>query len=252
MGPVRRTGPIAVIRLHLTSGVAPPRRADRRRQAHFSIEPTDWTNIVPPGPRNPYHPWMTDTAAALTVAALSLAVATVSLSWQVASHFLSGARVRCELSIAIHDDGDPIPSIASEVVDRSTTDLQSIQGADFATFVHDAFSVVVRNTGRGPVSVRVPCISDRRRSYWGGTPSRVRAVDFTMHGNVCRLEPGEAKTWLLPMWEIINEMRASRPDEPLTCRAAVLLGTGRWVKCKRTNSWLVPVGMTKLRQIPPA
>ncbi|GDY70669.1 hypothetical protein SAV31267_001540 [Streptomyces avermitilis] len=73
-----------------------------------------------------------------------------------------------------------------------------------------------------------------------------------MHGSVCRLEPGEAKTWLLPMWEIIDAIRASRPGESLTCRAAVLLGTGRWVKGKRTNSWQVPVGMTGLRQSPPS
>ncbi|MGW6523751.1 hypothetical protein [Streptomyces sp. NPDC054962] len=194
---------------------------------------------------------MTDTAAAFVVAALSLAVSVVSLSWQVVSHFLSGARVRCELSIAIHDDENPIPSIVSEVVDRSTTDLQRIQGADFETYVHDAFSVVVRNTGREPVSVGVPYISDRRRSYWGGAPARVRAVDFAMAGSICRLEPGEAKTWLLPMWEIINKMRATHPGEALSCRAVVLLGTGRWVKGKRTNTWHVPVGMTRLRQISP-
>lgn len=191
---------------------------------------------------------MTDTSGAFAVAALSLAVSAVSLSWQVASHFLSGARVCCELSIAIHDDGDPAPSIVSELVDRTTTDLQRVQGAEFETYVHDAFSVVVRNTGRGAVSVRVPCISDRRRSYWGGAPSRVRAVDFTMHGSVCRLEPGEVKTWLLPMSEIIEAIRASRPDEPLTCRAAVLLGTGKWVKGSRANSWHVPAGMTNLRR----
>lgn len=190
---------------------------------------------------------MTDTAGAFAVAALSLAVSTVSLSWQVASHFLNGARVRCELSIAIHDDGDPVPSIVSEVVDRTTTDLQRIQGSEFESHVHDAFSVVVRNTGRAPVRLHVPCISDRRHSYWGGAPARVRAVDFTMHGSVCRLEPGEAKTWLLPMWEIIDTIRASHPGEPLTCRAAVLLGTGRWVKGSGANSWHVPAGMTSLR-----
>ncbi|GAA4314823.1 hypothetical protein GCM10023086_36300 [Streptomyces venetus] len=191
---------------------------------------------------------MTDTSGAFAVAALSLAVSTVSLSWQVASHFLSGARVRCELSISIHDGREPVPSIVSEVVDRTTTDMQRVQGAEFESYVHDAFSVVVRNTGRGPVSVRVPCISDGRHSYWGGAPSRVRAVDFTMQGSVCRLEPGEAKTWLLPMWEIIDAIRASRPGEPLACRAAVLLGTGRWVKGSRANSWHLPAGMTRLRR----
>ncbi|MFD9637574.1 hypothetical protein [Streptomyces violascens] len=162
----------------------------------------------------------------LIVAALSLAMSAVALGWQVASHFLGGARVRCELSLAIHDNGDPIPSIVATVADRKNTNLEGLRAENPETYPHDAFSIAVRNCGRSPVSVSSPSLTVGR-GCWGSSPSHVRCLGFQMSGDTCRLDPGEVKTWLLPMWEVIGEIRESHPGRPINCRAAVLLGTGR-------------------------
>ncbi|MFH8492205.1 hypothetical protein [Streptomyces longisporoflavus] len=190
-------------------------------------------------------------AETLIVAALSLVMSAVTLSWQVASHLLAGARVRCELSLAIHDDSDPVPSIVATVADRKKTNLEGLQTEDSQIYVHDAFSIVVRNRGRSPVSVSSPYLSVGR-GYWGASPLRVRYLGFQMIAGTCRLEPGEAKTWLVPMWDVIDSIRENHPERPVTCRAAVLLGTGRWVKARRANTWTVPAEMTQLRPNPPA
>lgn len=184
----------------------------------------------------------------LIVAALSLAMSAVALGWQIASHFLGGARVRCELSLAVHDDSEPIPAIIATLAKRKGTNLQFLE-AGSEDYAHDAFHIVVRNCGRSPVSVSSPYIS-AGRGYSGAGRERVKCLGFQMTGDTCRLEPGEAKTWLMPMWEVIDHIRDGHPAGSVTCRAAVLLGTGRWVKAKRANTWRMPAGMTQLRPDP--
>lgn len=186
-------------------------------------------------------------STALIVATLSLLTSAVALGWQVVSHILSGARVRCELSVAVHDGETPTPWVISTVADRKKTDLSGLQAEGSETCVHDAFSVVIRNCGRAAVSVNRPCITYGHRASRAAFGPHVTPLDFQMEGHMCRLEPGEAKTWLIPMWEVVEQMRTNCPGVPVTCRATVLLGTGRWIKGRRANMWTVPPRMTSLR-----
>jgi hypothetical protein len=162
-------------------------------------------------------------ARALAVSGLMIAVG--SLGWQFINHHLTGARVRCELRLALHDDRNPAGT-HDLLASGSRTDLRWVLNVDRDEFPHEAALITVRNRGRTAVSVHYPVLD------WGASRGGVGTVarGFEMPTGFCRLEPGEAKQWLTPLWPSLAEHRDAHPEAAVTVRAAVQLGTGRWCR----------------------
>jgi len=181
---------------------------------------------------------------AVVLAILGLVTSAVSLAWQFITHRLTGARVRCEFRLAVHDEGNPAGTIDYLASDRDT-DLAFLLNIDRNEYPHEAALITVRNRGRTAVSVHSPVLLFGRGHYSGvGT----RAQGFDMPTGFCRLEPGEAKQWLTPLWPSLEDYRDTHPDTAVTVRAAVQLGTGRWSRSPRWNRWTIPPGVLTLSQ----
>jgi hypothetical protein len=180
---------------------------------------------------------------ARVLAVLGLLTSAGSLVWQFITHRLTGARVRCELRLALHNDHSPAGTL--DWLAASRMDLRFLPDADRTEFPHEAALITVRNCGRTPVSVHFPVLHWGRNQYSGvGT----RAQGFDMPAGFCRLEPGEAKQWLTPLWPSLKQYRDAHPDAAVTVRAAVQLGTGRWCRSPSRNCWTVPAGAQDFEQ----
>jgi hypothetical protein len=180
---------------------------------------------------------------ARALAVSGLVVAAGSLGWQFINHRLTGARVRCELRLALHDDRNPAGTY-DLLASGSRTGLAAFLDADRDEFPHEAALITVRNRGRTAVSVHYPVLD------WGDSAGGVEtaARGFEMPTGFCRLEPGEAKQWLTPLWPSLKQYRDAHPEAAVTVRAAVQLGTGRWCRSSRRNSWTIPAGISSLSQ----
>lgn len=169
-----------------------------------------------------------------------------ALGWQLTTYRLTGARVRCELRLALHNDTNP----AGTHDDLASRDdrLEWVLRVNRSEFPHEAALITVRNRGRTAVSVHYPVL-DFGRPYRGGVGTT--AQGFEMPTGFCRLDPGEAKCWLTPIWptlEFYQTERGLNRGVPLVMRAAVQLGTGRWCLSSRRNSWVIPAGVSSLEE----
>ncbi|GAA0382632.1 hypothetical protein Acor_57430 [Acrocarpospora corrugata] len=181
---------------------------------------------------------------ARVLAVLGLLTSATSLMWQFVNHRLTGARIRCELRLALYDEADPSGTL-DVPAHRSHTDLAWVLEADREEFPHEGALITVRNRGRTAVSVHFPVLTWDGHHYSGvGTQPR----GFDMPTGFCRLEPGEAKQWLTPIWASLHDYRTANPEALVTVRAAVQLGTGRWCRSARRNAWIVPPGVTSFGQ----
>jgi hypothetical protein len=101
----------------------------------------------------PYAAGVTDVLA--RVLALSgLTVSIGSLGWQFATYRLTGARVRCELRLALCTDSNPAGTLEN-LAERGDR-LQWVLGADRDESPHEAALITVRNLGLTAVSVQHP------------------------------------------------------------------------------------------------
>lgn len=150
---------------------------------------------------------------ARALAVLGLMTSVASLGWQLINHRLTGARVRCELRLAVHDDGNPAGTIDT-MADRSLTDLKFLlEDVDRNDFPHEAALITVRNCGRTPVSVHYPGLDCG--DFRGGVGTTPRG--FEMPTGFCKLEPGEAKQWLTPLWPSLKQYRDAHPGPRSLC-----------------------------------
>lgn len=83
---------------------------------------------------------------------------------------------------------------------------RSEPSTDAPRYTHEAFIIRVVNVGRTPVSVFFPHLWFDRHHHWG---LDVQPFKFTMNGFYL-LNPGEAREWIEPMWQGINQYRAIR------------------------------------------
>lgn len=163
---------------------------------------------------------------AVVLAVLGLVTSAASLVWQFITHRLTGSRVRCELRLAVHDDANPAGTLDTLAL-GSRTNLTFLLNAERDEFRHESALITVRNRGRTAVSVHYPVLHWGHGRYSGvGTWSQ----GFEMPTGFCRLEPGEAKQWLTPIWPSLKQYRDAHPHAAVIVRAAVQLGTGHWCR----------------------
>lgn len=158
--------------------------------------------------------------AALLVAVVGLAVAALSLGWQIASWLLSAGRVRPRLRHGILTPGGLFSALVTE--SGAPADLASITEQGFIG--SEVLAVQVANIGRGPVTVERFEVVLR-----GGK------VSFVPHGDAIgpalptRMEPGTSETWMVKMETVRAFVHASQVLTPGRRRVGmtVELATGQ-------------------------
>jgi hypothetical protein len=168
--------------------------------------------------------------AALTVAIISLLVATFSVGWQVMSWRLDGGRVRARL---VHAAGTG-RGIAVGAVGRNSRPLDFSSVVGVGDINHQLLGIEVTNVGR--LRVRVTGYS----------------VDLLPKGMALRpfdevngpplphwLEPGEAETWYVELADairLVDSMRAIG-KRAHGVRMTVSLGTGKSIATRFHMDW---------------
>jgi len=119
---------------------------------------------------------------AVILAVLGLVTSAASLAWRFITRRLAGARVRCELGLALRDDGNPAGT-AGCPASGPDAGLAFLLGADRSEFPRGAALVAVSYRGRAAVSVRSPVLQ-WGRGHCGGMGTRARG--FEMPAGFCR------------------------------------------------------------------
>jgi hypothetical protein len=149
----------------------------------------------------------------LVIAVFGAVTGAASLGWSVASHVLTGGRVKVELLAAWSGEGTML-----------TTPLKRTPMVPDRRFVFEPhLAVRVRNTGRLPVAVE----------QWGISlgPVSVGHAQHRANEPVPKvLNPGESKTWLVPLEDVVKAAAAiehATGQRTGAFRAKVSLGTGK-------------------------
>lgn len=174
------------------------------------------------------------TVATFVVAILGWVTATVSLTWNIISWLFSAGRAKVELRMgAVTASGymtSPVQSDGWKSVEENLT-LNGLQG-------EPAFFVVVRNTGRIPITVEGCSF----RAGNGMESSTVGRPDWGVGAFPVRIEAGESETFayrdfrVTGLMDVIKELpqkprtgglgEAMKPDVR-SIRAKVQLGNGK-------------------------
>ncbi|WP_320783570.1 hypothetical protein [Streptomyces sp. CRN 30] len=180
------------------------------------------------------------------MAASSLVLSAVSVAWQVTSHFLSGGRVRCHLSVGVSGrvtftDG-PSYSLSSSPADADRP-YDAYGSHDREQYPYDVLIVQAFNAGRAPVTVSWANAHFGRGLDWGiGTVP----LGFSMTGSYYLLAPGETREWVMPVWPAVDRFRELHPDKPVILRASVGLNGGRRCVTATNNALTIPEGVRSL------
>lgn len=161
----------------------------------------------------------------LSMAVLGLLLSAISLGWQVASHFLTAGRVRCELWVGRSGSGSfqsgPGYNLTSSPAHIDHAYTSYTPEADRTEYPHEVLIIKVSNVGRTPVTVTWPSAYFKRNAIWGiGTSP----LGFEMTGSYYMLGPGETRDWVMPLWPAVLKFRAQHPDTPVVIRAHIGLG----------------------------
>lgn len=143
--------------------------------------------------------------ASLVIAIVGLALAAASLSWQAATHVLTGGRVRVKLRVGAMSNGAMVTGPPEGLSPELLADLAA-QG-----YRRPIVAVEVANVGRLPVTVTTWKLTHERGiSYAPIGESIGKPLPF-------RLEAGEAETWAVDLQTVIS--LAQTTVETLTSRS---------------------------------
>ncbi len=158
----------------------------------------------------------------LVIAVVGLVLSVASLTWQVSTFLLSGARVRCELRHVGVAPGRTWASVPPRNPLRLPPELTE-QG-----FTDERLAVIARNVGRLPVSVE-------RYALMFGAGINFGSVRPESHEPQLphRLEPGEQATWMLSLAEARDIVSHARKG-PQRAWMTVELGNGKTVRTRET------------------
>lgn len=188
-----------------------------RPPAHFDNARSPWYDVV-----------VENQVTALDITTLVIAVVgattgIASLGWTVASHVLTGARVKVELVVGWVANGSVV-TLPWSSHDPSKPPL--LTGIDFQ---YSVVGVQVRNIGRLACSVRGWSVSLDNGVALGH-------VELPMNSALPhRLDAGEERTWFANLAHVVAMIEASRGSNmpPRTVFASSSLGDGRTIKSSK-------------------